>query len=270
MNLRTAIIRALDPVYLWRDIYHTEPDPWQRDVLRSDHPRIILNTARQVGKSSTVAVKALHPCLYEPGSLVLLLSRSLRQSQELARKVFDAYKTLGKPIPADAESRLTLELTNGSRILALPGGDPGSVRGFSGVRSLIIDEAAQCSDLLYRSLRPVIAVSGGSLTLLSTPFGKRGFFFETWTQSEGWYKVQITGPECPRLSPEFLAEERRELGARWYSQEYLGIFLEGLDQVFSDADIDAAFQGIPPLFAVGGERGDDDGLLIDLPKLFRE
>lgn len=114
-------------------------------------------------------------------------------------------------------------------------------------------------------MRPVIAVSGGSICLLSTPFGKRGFFYETWTQSEGWEKVHITGPECPRLSAEFLAEERRELGQRWYSQEYLCHFVENVDQVFSDADIDSAFQAIAPLFDLVPD--DDDDMLVTLPPL---
>jgi hypothetical protein len=122
MSLRTDILRSLDPVELWRALYRTEPDPWQAEVLRSDHRRIVLCTSRQVGKSTVVATKALHLGLYTPGSLILLVSRSLRQSGELARKVFDAYRTLQKPVPAEAESKLVLELTNGSRIIALPGG----------------------------------------------------------------------------------------------------------------------------------------------------
>ncbi len=42
---------------------------------------------------------------------------------------------------------------------------------------LKIDEAARVSDELYRAVRPMLATSGGRIVLLSTPFGKRGFFF---------------------------------------------------------------------------------------------
>src|SRR5918999_205272 len=178
MSLRTAILRALDPVELWKAVYHTTPDDWQAEVLRSDHQKVILNTSRQVGKSSTVAVKALHIGLFEPGSLVLLVSRSLRQSSELGKKVFDAYRRLGQVVPPESESKLALELRNHSRILCLPGGDEGSIRGYSGVRALIVDEASRCPDALFTALRPMIAVSGGSMTLLSTPFGRRGFFYQ--------------------------------------------------------------------------------------------
>jgi hypothetical protein len=79
------------------------------------------------------------------------------------------------------ESALRLELRNGSRIVSLPG-DETTVRGYSGVRLLVVDEAARVPDDLYFSIRPMLAVSGGRLVCLSTPFGKRGFFYEAWTE----------------------------------------------------------------------------------------
>src|SRR4051812_28925094 len=90
------------------------PDPWQAAVMRSSAQRMALLACRQSGKSSTCAVLALHTALYEPGALILLLSPSLRQSQELFRKVVDAYSMLGNLAPLQAESALRLEMTNGS------------------------------------------------------------------------------------------------------------------------------------------------------------
>jgi hypothetical protein len=262
------VLPPMDAVELWHQAMGAGPDPWQETVLRSDAPRICLNCCRQAGKSSVVAVKALYIGLYQPKSLILLLSRSLRQSGELARKVFDAYETSGRKVPPEAETKLALELSNGSRILALPGGDEGALRGFSGVRCLIIDEASRCPDSLWVALRPMIAVSRGSIMLLSTPFGRRGFFHRVWSQSQHWLKIQVTAEQCARLTPEFLAEEQVELGPRWYAQEYGCQFVEALGQVFSNAAIDAAFQNdIAPLFA---EEEAEATHLVDLPPLFAE
>jgi hypothetical protein len=255
----------MDAVELWRQAMGTDPDPWQEAVLKSDDPRICLNCCRQSGKSTVVAIKALHVGLYEPKSLILLLSRSLRQSGELARKVFDAYETSGRTVPPEAETKQTLELANGSRILALPGGEEAAIRGFSGVRCLVLDEAARIPDALWVAVRPMIAVSGGAMILLSTPFGRRGFFYRVWSQSQRWFKIEITAEQCPRLTPEFLAEELVELGERWYLQEYRCRFVEAIGQVFSDEAIDAAFQDIAPLFPVTDA---DDGLFVDRPPLF--
>jgi len=254
---------------LWGQAMGAEPDAWQETVLKSEDPRICLNCCRQSGKSSVVAIKALHIGLYEPKSLILLLSRSLRQSGELARKVFDAYQAVGRTkVPPDSETKQTLELSNGSRIIALPGGDEGAIRGFSGVRALILDEAARIPDQLWIAVRPMVAVSGGSMMLLSTPFGRRGFFYRVWSESERWLKIQITAKQCPRLTPDFLEEEMIELGLRFYGQEYLCQFVEAIGQVFSDVAIDAAFSAnVPPLFGPGDYL---EGLLQAIPPLFGE
>lgn len=257
----------MSAVELWRQAMGSDPDSWQETVLTSDDPRIVLNCARQSGKSSVVAVKSLHIGLYEPRSLILLLSRSLRQSAELGRKVFDCYRTAGRgAIPPEAETKLALELSNGSRILCLPGGDEAAIRGFSGVRCLVLDEASRIPDTLWVAVRPMIAVSGGAIMLLSTPFGKRGFFYRVWSSSQRWLKIQVTAQQCPRLTTDFLAEELIELGERWFLQEYGCQFVEAVGQVFSDAAIDAAFHDdIVPLF---DDETDDDGVLVDIPALF--
>src|SRR5215211_8145678 len=93
-----------------------EPDPWQHDLLRSTSDRVLLNCCRQSGKSTMTGVIALHQALYYPGSLILCLAPALRQSQELFGKVLGFYRDLGRPIPAQAERKLSLELENGSRI----------------------------------------------------------------------------------------------------------------------------------------------------------
>jgi hypothetical protein len=43
---------------------------------------------------------------------------------------------------------------------------------------LVIDEASRVDDTLYLAVRPLLAVSGGRLVALSTPFGKRGWFHD--------------------------------------------------------------------------------------------
>src|SRR5262245_44870902 len=91
------------------------PDPWQATLCRSSNDRILVLTARQVGKSTTVAALALHTILTWPDSLVLLLSPSERQSGELAVKVLNYYDRLGKPIAARKRTELQLNLANGSR-----------------------------------------------------------------------------------------------------------------------------------------------------------
>jgi hypothetical protein len=59
---------------------------------------------------------------------------------------------IDETIPTEQESALRLELTNGSRIVSLPGKEK-TVRGFSGAKLLVIDEAPRVADSLYYSVR---------------------------------------------------------------------------------------------------------------------
>jgi hypothetical protein len=193
-------------------------------------------------------ILALHQALTVPGSLALILAPAERQAKELFSKVVEAYRTLGHIIPADSYRKLGMELTNGSRIEALPGTEK-TVRGFSGVDLLIVDEAARVADELYFAVRPMLAVSGGRLMMLSTPFGKRGVFYSEWAEGTGWERYTITAAECPRIPPEFLAEEREALGEWWYAQEYECRFMEAVDSVFTSELIRAALSDeVEPLF----------------------
>ncbi len=248
MSIAADLATALDPVLLAQRAGIT-PDPWQAEVLRSHASRMLLNCSRQSGKSTTTGVLAVHTALYEPGALVLLLSPSLRQSQELFKKCLDTYRVAGRPVPADAESALRLELANGSRIVSLPGTEV-SVRGFSAVRLLVIDEAARVDDALYTSVRPMLAVGAGRLVAMSTPFGKRGWWHREWTEGgEGWQRVEVPANMCPRIPATFLDEERRALGPWWFRQEYLCEFSDTTDSLFGSDEVRAAITSdITPLF----------------------
>jgi hypothetical protein len=228
-----------------------DPDPWQERLLRSTSPRVLLNCSRQSGKSTMSGVIALHRALYFPDSLVLCLAPSERQSKELFAKVSDSYRRLrGTPAPA-SDRKLGMHLPNGSRIEALPGSER-TVRGFSGTSLLIVDEAARVDDELYYAVRPMLAVSGGSLMMLTTPYGKRGVFHEEWTGGRGWDRYEVPAAECPRITTEFLEEERETLPSYVYRQEYECSFEETEDAVFTHEMVQGAVTpDVKPLFGGG-------------------
>src|SRR5262245_53788180 len=89
---------ALDPSRILQ-AQGLAPDPWQRDVLASSSRYVLLNCSRGAGKSRVTSALALHTALFAPGSLVLLVSRSQRQSIELLRYVKQGFRALGCPAP---------------------------------------------------------------------------------------------------------------------------------------------------------------------------
>lgn len=234
-RLANDLMSALDTVSFARRFI--DLDPWQEKFIGSESSRIILNCSRQSGKSTTAALLSLHEALYKK-HLVLLLSPSLRQSQELFRKVLDMLRGLEAP-PIDAESKLRLEFKKGGRIISLPGKEE-TIRGYSGVDLLIVDEASRVEEPLYFSVRPMLAVSKGRICLLSTPFGNRGFFYREWN-APGWEKFEVPASMCPRIPAKFLEEERASMGAWWFEQEYNCQFLDATSQAFSLKDVENAF-----------------------------
>jgi hypothetical protein len=162
------------------------------------------------------------------------------------------YRDLGRPVSPQGERKLSLELENGSRIVTLPGSEK-TIRGFSGTSLLVLDEAARVEDELYFAVRPMLAVSGGALMMLTTPYGKRGVFFEEWSGGHGWERYEVSASQCPRISEEFLEEERASLPPFIFRQEYECSFEETEDQVFTTDMIDRAVTDeVKPLFGTGG------------------
>jgi hypothetical protein len=206
-----------------------EPDPWQIDVLRSEHPQLLLNCCRQAGKSTVVALLCLLEAMCTSMTTVILVSRSHRQSREMLKLMAFYYMLLGERMKASISAQ-EIALGNLSRIISLPCRED-TIRGYAHVDLLIIDEAARVPDDLYRAVRPMLAVSQGRLICLSTPYGKRGFFWNAWANGgDDWLRFEVQAAAIPRITRDFLEKEKRGLGESWFRQEYCCSFeaLEGL------------------------------------------
>jgi Terminase large subunit, T4likevirus-type, N-terminal len=235
------LARALDPVLLAQDC-GVNPDPWQANLLRERPRRSLLLCSRQSGKSTVTALLALWVAIYEAPALVVIVSPSQRQSAEMFRTLMLFHSKLDGAPALDGESVLKAEFANGSRILALPGTER-TVRGLANVSLAIVDEAARVEDELLTAIRPMMATSkrGGRLIALTTPAGRRGWFFEAWTGTGDWTRVRVAASDCPRISKAFLADELKELGPIRFSEEFELEFRDSDESVFSSAIIERAF-----------------------------
>lgn len=224
------------------------PDPWQRALLTSEWDRALLNCCRQSGKTTASAALALETALEGADRLVLILAPARRQSKEFLHSTRGLYRDADPDTGIDKRSELRIRLDNGSRIIALPGKE-GTVRGYT-ADLVIADEAARVPDSAYVATRPMLAVSGGRFVGLSTPAGQRGWFYTAWTDpAQEWERVEVTGHDCPRMSEEFLEQERQEMGDWQFRNEYLCEFQDTEDQLFRTEDIEAALTSeADPLF----------------------
>ena len=210
------------------------PDAWQSDVLQSQARRMLINCSRQAGKSLTCAILSLHQALYKSNQTILLISPSLRQSGELLRKVTFLMAYLSIPPVLVGDSKSVLEFKNGSRIISLPATE-STVRTYT-ADLIIEDEAGDVDDDLHSAILPMLIVSKGRLILAGTPKGRKGHFFEHWERSNGWEHYTIGWKDCPRISPEEIAEQKLILRDK-FAQEYECQFIQGgLGMVYGGFD----------------------------------
>jgi len=264
-----ALSSALDPSAYIASIAET-PFDWQHESLDPGVKRMMLLCARQSGKSTVVAGKATNKAKYNARSLNIITSPTEKQSQETMKKVNDyiaADPELNSLLRKD--SAFEKEFGNGSRIIALPGTEK-SVRGYSGPKTIILDEAAQMEDATYKAIRPMLTGNKeGELILLSTPFGKRGFFYNEWTKNPIWKKILVkprwdlvddkfveTMPEkkfvdywrekgvsayySPRHEIDWLYEELLSIGPIGVRREYGCEFMDDQESMFSMSLIESA------------------------------
>ena len=236
MNVRYR----LDPAELFRDCIG-EPDPWQLKALRSDHRRQLYLCSRQSGKSAVASIKALHTAMFNDGALVLMVSKSLPQSQELFRKALLAYRDLGRPCAVEYESRLHLELGNGSRLISLPGSESTTV-GYSPTM-ILLDEAAETSSDLLEALLPSVAATRGTVIALTSAKAASGWFYELWTRrdvSKVWETHKATADDSALIDESVIEEARMTRGPAYVSREFYCEF--GLDHAafFNPQDIEGS------------------------------
>lgn len=276
----------LDPATIFR-ANGLEPDPAQLELLACEDRNVLVLWTRQfAGKSQTAAALLLHHAIANlgkqgRGSTALVFSAGQREAIELLRKVkhlrygllhqrmggggrwrpksvakdvklyesMAAGADLSEPYAAAKDAQTMLELENGSRIISLPANSKATV-GYT-ADLLVLDEAKIVPDDLFRSVRPMLATTGGRFIALSTPLGQRGWFYEACKQC--WEAVAKGLPppyrlfkrtcwDCPRLDRGFLEQERRMIGDYWFRQEYEVEFLSPMGAVFRQEDVERTLQ----------------------------
>jgi hypothetical protein len=231
-------------------------DKWQVDVLNAKG-HFLLCTGRQVGKTTIFAIKAAEHMINNPKSRIIVVSLTEDQAQLIIIMILNYleknYKDrIAKPYSKNI-TKNKIVLKNGSQVLSRPVGQTGdAVRGFTG-DILIIDEASRMPESVFTASKPTLLTTGGKIWMCSTPFGRTGYFYESWLNKHDRFKVfHISSEEVIKNRPisaswtikqheegiRMLDEEKLDMGELAYSQEYLGLFVDDLRRFFPDKIID--------------------------------
>ncbi len=220
------------------------PSVRQAEVLDSPARYLILCCNRQWGKSTTIAVKALHHAVHHAGHAIVVISRTKFQAGLLIHKLVRFAGALGFPVRRAFGERHSLLLPNGSYILAVPHHVDTSAGNTANV--LIIDEAALVSDEVFASASPFMGRTRGALWLLSTPRRQVGFFYNLWHAADArWHRILSTVQDCPEIDRDFLRLQQALDPVR-FRQDFYCEFIQPANRVIArqpvesmvDADLD--------------------------------
>ncbi len=231
-DLRDRLRR--DPVVFAEAVLGFRVFPYQAELLRCQSKRVVACWARQTGKTTAIAIKVIHFGFTNANTTTLIVSRGLRQSMIMFGVIENFVKT--HPVLRRSvvkSTRTMIQLTNGSRIVALPcGHDGASLRGYT-ADLLVMDEAAfMPEDVIASVIFPMLATTNGTAIMLSTPWGRDHIFYRSFKNPNYWSQ-HVIAEECPRISGEFLEEQRRDIGELRYKMEYEAEFVEGENCFFS-------------------------------------
>ena len=231
-ELIQGVSEGLDPAIRFARVIG-DPDDWQIDFLRSVDEFVVCLCSRQVGKSTATACLAWDALTR--GQFVLLVAPSERQAKELFRKVID-FKNGDRTAPTAVRStRTELELANNGRLVCAPASSD-TIRGYT-VDLLILEEAAFQPDDLITAVLPM-RKADGRVTMISTPAGRSGLFYELWTEGKV-RKVYARSIDITRLA-EKVDFDKRHMPAAKFRQEHLCEFLGSGVPFFDPLAIEAA------------------------------
>jgi len=235
----------LNPVAFFRFITDFEPTDYQRKILLDENQYVTIRASRQSGKTEVLAAKVLWKSLLNKRFQTLIIAPTQRQSSIVFNKI-DMYLVRNDFLNelTGYHSKSYVQFDNGSEIYNLPGSSGETVRGYS-PNMIVVDEAAYVKDEVYTAIEPSLAATGGSMILISSPFGKQGRFYDSHARLDYYSRYHISYTECPFLKKDYIERERQNKTEMEFQQEYAAEFVEETDTFFPISLIKDRFAEIP-------------------------
>ena len=233
-------------------------DNWQKEVIIDKAKYLLICKGRQIGGTTTFAEKSVQR-MREKKTAILVGSITEEQAKLVIVMVKDILLRRYKPLIAYGKLKPTLTqitLKNGSTIRSRPVGTMGDAfRGFTADINWF-NEASKFPEIAFVAIMPTLMTTGGDIWMDSTPFGKyingttkKTFFFKCFENfDERWKVYYKTSPDVIKerefclfwtkekreASLKFLKDQEATLDKLQYAQEYLGQFMDDVNQWFED------------------------------------
>jgi hypothetical protein len=234
------------------------PYPWQDYALGQfelyPDKDFALRVGRQAGKTRLCAVYGSAKVIQnEYPYRVGIISKSKDAAEEMFIHVSHAVET--NDLLWWSVKRMTrseIEFDTGSTIQVKPSGYRGAHFDI-----LFIDEGAFQEDEKIEAVEPAIIAKHGRIIVISTPNGKKGWFYRKCTEP-GDHTIKLYYPSSanPHIRPEDLEYKRLTKADFWFQQEYLANWIDWSGNAFPPEEITRIFKEEHNWHNVGIEAND--------------
>ena len=222
------------------------------------HHKLMLNKSRKIG-ATEIALRIICYCcllgIYSHHKVMIVAGNN----QDVANTFIDRFRGLisngfkdlnGKFWKYDDivthDSAKLLKLVNGIEIEAYPANE--AVRGIANVKCVFMSECAFINRIddtkVYNALHPNVAnIPTADFVMESTPNGRRGFFWENWSESSEYHKLQQDHTEGlgKLLTKEFIEREKSNPKID-FRQEYCCDFTTSNTAAFDRDKVDNIYE----------------------------
>lgn len=226
-----------DIAYFAKEVVGVDLWPHQLEFMTSKSRIVVVASARQVGKSTACAIKAIHTA-FSHQSKVLVVSPSLRQSglmfATIRQYIQEAELLRGSLVD---DTKTYIKLSNGSELWCLPD-SPAQIRGFSKVSTVIVDEANFCSQELLRAVQySLLTVQGSQLFMISSPWSTQHWFYRYYQDGQDKKDPTIasfhyTYESSPLIQKDYVERMKDKITEEEYKTEVLGEWIGDEDAYF--------------------------------------
>lgn len=183
-----------------------------------------------------------------------------------AKVVYDQMVKAGESLITQSNRQdLNITFINGSTLKFLSSDNPDTIRGFR-FNYLILDEAAFIRELtVTQSILPTLNPTGKKCLFISTPKGRNHFY--DWYMKPEVVSMKFPLTECPYINQDLIDEAKKSLPPDIFKQEYMGEFVDSVNDVFTNISAVATIGMFSLERKVDAYVGIDTGLTDDMSVL---
>ena len=214
----------------------TEGQKQAYNLLHDDSIKyMILVWSRQSGKSVFAEIACIE-ALCKKNRFSAYITPQYKHGEKVYEELVKYLEPTGL-IKRKNGQKLRIESVYGSVLQFFSGDSPTSIRGNTVSGVLIIDEAAYFTDVLpngediwYNVIQPITKARQPKVIMISTPAGKRGFFYQFYNKAlsgaNGYATLTRTIYDDSLATKEYIEDMKNGTPDKIFAQEYECIFLD--------------------------------------------